>query len=217
MRLLFYIGVWLIVFILNPDIIPVRHTNELKGLYEKYEKERTRISQLYDYVYKYARRYNNAEDAEELTRHIIEFTDKYELHKFGLSASNVVRQGWQESGLRANCRSKATWHARGSFQITRHYDRLLKIVDNGNLWEYIIKYRIPSSRWNVYYYQNKYNIEMACIIIRDLMKKYNGDYELALIDYLCGCNSKEYRFFKSHRAIFRTTPYYRWAVGIYEL
>jgi len=207
-----YFLVILLIFILNPYTINLKHTNELYYIYKYYEREVFNQKQIYNYVFKYARKYNNYNDAEELTSYIIKFSRDY-----NLNPSNMVRQGWQESRLQSDCYSKATWHARGTFQITRHYDYLLKKVDDGKLWQYIKTYRIPNSRWYRFYYVNKYSAEMACMIMSSLIKYYDGDYELAIIDYLCGRNSKEYRFFKNHRLIFRDTPYYKWCMGIYEL
>jgi len=93
----------------------------------------------------------------------------------------LTRLGMVESSFRHWKINKFT-HCAGIFQINQDlWQLLLYQVDSGKLGKHIIKNNITNT--TKYFLRIGYSTQMACIILRNYLDRYDGDYEKTLKIY----------------------------------
>lgn len=125
---------------------------------------------------------NATEHSERYYECIIKYSKQYHLDP-------VIIAKQIETESHFNHLAVSRKEAYGCSQIrVKYWDHLLYLIDNGNLGRYLRQK--PTKICHIrYFFRIGYCIEVQSYIMSYLLKKY-GSYELALVAYLHGENSK---------------------------
>jgi soluble lytic murein transglycosylase-like protein len=130
---------------------------------------------------------------------IIEFSKKYDLppERVAMQIDGESRFNYRAKGDKYD----GVYNSFGCAQIMLkyHVGKMYKL-DNGNLGKHFKRLESQGKKidYRKYLFRIVYNIELQCMLMREFLDRY-GDYELALLAYGTGPNSKSFKKFKNYK------------------